>query len=253
MYNAIICFLVEWCKLFANIAHKHLCVPFVWVSCNSIDSIAWQMQILSSHSFSIYTATATSFGILVPLSFTRLYVCRIAIVVEYRIQIKIEFVWHAFFFSCSYTLYCMFNAIPWAHCTVWCFWTILSLTKLIGNNKSDSTMIFCRRASITNLMALKTIRAEFNKGRHFGIDAFAYAFQSIWLCLSVRPFCLVGSVSYNRNETGAERIQTFIPSARSMYVYIIFPLYFGQRQTDRPHHDFHKFIFNTILHRPKRL
>lgn len=33
-------------------------------------------------------------------------------------------------------------------------------------------MIFSRRASITNLMALKTIRDEFNKGRHFSIDAF---------------------------------------------------------------------------------
>lgn len=40
-------------------------------------------------------------------------------------------------------------------------------------------MIFSRRASITNLMALKTIRVEFNKGRQFGIDAFAYSFTAL--------------------------------------------------------------------------
>lgn len=67
----------------------------------------------------------------------------------------------------------------------------LSLTEFIRNNKSDSTMIFCRRASITNLMALKTIRTEFNKGQHFSIDAFAYTSRIIWLCLSMWPFRLL--------------------------------------------------------------
>lgn len=84
MYNAIICFLVEWCKLFANIAYKQFYVCF--------DSIRFALQNQSepyispitlkfAHPFS--TSTAVCCGASVS-------VCRSR--VENRIQIKIEFV-----------------------------------------------------------------------------------------------------------------------------------------------------------------
>lgn len=105
-------------------------------------------------------------------------------------------------------------------------------------------MIFSRRASITNLMALKTIRVEFNKGRHFSIDAIAYPFV-VWS----RFGCTLSSIS-KRTHKLVRVLFPFFPSLGQhfvfrafatvtlslsltltvplpiLYVYIIFPFYF---------------------------
>lgn len=145
-------------------------------------------------------------------------------------QIKIESVWHACNFFNSH---CVFERRRYVLCYV-CFEQSSSIQlccrvsstfhfkslKFIPNNKSILTMI-CpstptkihmhthththRCAPISNLMALKTIRAEFNKGRHFSIDAFmryVWRLQSLCIFMYICTFVCAHLVPCMLNKPG---------------------------------------------------
>lgn len=66
MYNAIICFLVEWCKLFANIAHKQLygatCVCIMNVYSWIYACLVWFCLVSFSNSSHTHINIYTSAG-----------------------------------------------------------------------------------------------------------------------------------------------------------------------------------------------
>lgn len=106
-------------------------------------------------------------------------------VVEYRKQIKIQFIWHAFFRVRT----CCYFVCSALRCALTIPATPIECTKfsiLSDNNKrqfrydklfSSSHSLYVQCASNTHfLMALKVIRNEFDKRWHFCIDAFTIAF-----------------------------------------------------------------------------